>query len=186
MKVQGWLGLVICSVGAAFFLWGISAWWMSPPAGTKRELDPLALVQAGLTLLVGFYLTQYLSLRNSERKVEKDVVIQQVRESLIAAHLSFEALQSLTDASTQQILVSRLKVTQIRIEDLGDLLSECEMAEGDLGESFKHIDKTCIRYWRCATKDAPLPPGDRVLADDAYRDLRSSLARLIIKVNRCR
>lgn len=180
------LGIFIVTLGACVLIWGISSWVVVKPTAIKSDVNPLDLIQLGLTLIVGFYLTQYLAERTSERKAEKEILIRNVYDALSAAQSAFEALEETATSGAERRtapLLRRVKALGVKLVSLRDLLTHCGAAE-QFQEQLKTIDDARARFWRAATNTNPPSVGERALADRAYQDLSRALAKLVIDINR--
>src|SRR5437870_4547281 len=51
-------------------------------SSVKSEFDPAVLVQAGITILIGFFLTQQIAIGLSERRGERDLVTDHIKATM--------------------------------------------------------------------------------------------------------
>src|SRR5262245_44434084 len=93
MKGVGHIPLGLAGCGVGLILAGGTILSCTANIGVKKELDPMALVQLGVTLLVGFFLSQYVTQRVAERKAEKEIVVSQAREALGSLRDVFDAFE---------------------------------------------------------------------------------------------
>lgn len=103
------VGLALTLIGAAFVT-SYRASQSSEPLKVKREVDPLALFQTGVGLLVGFLLTQYMVWRSTSIGTQRDIVGTQARavaDAAAAVHSAFEewAMEATTDGQVYRRLV---------------------------------------------------------------------------------
>src|SRR5687768_17315827 len=73
----------------------------------KSEFDPAVLVQVGITILIGFFLTQQIAMRLSERRGERDLVTDHIKTTMEHLDKVAELLEG--DSPTQAALQTPLK-----------------------------------------------------------------------------
>lgn len=180
-------GLVL-AFAVGLLLWGVAALVYIPPSSVKREADPFGLIQTGLGLLVGFFLTQFLTLRVSERKADKEIVIRYVYQVVDAVQEAADALEAIEETSPvtserRRTLNRKTQSLGVRINNLGELLRLCD-SDKSLDGSFKDLIKLLTKFREAVGEELPPTDKNRSAAGQATQTMLKNLARLAISVNR--
>lgn len=192
MKGVGNIGTGVLIAGGLLAVAAFVLWWTVPPLRIKEEIDPLGLLQTGLTLIVGFFLTQHLANRTSEKKFEKELLIKHAQEASAAAAEASEALDIIeadipVPPAQRRALVRKTKTLGERCSNFVDLLSLClEKDEGSKHSQQAAVDEIngFLRKFRNGTGNDPISVLERTAALDATAALQRSLATLAIQINR--
>ena len=188
MKELGWVGHLILIAGFLLTGFGIGvAFWGFSEFQPRKELDPVSLVQLGMTLLVGFYVTQTVARRVAVKGVERGILTDAIKDFLLAAKDTLESYGVNCDEACDQ---AKLKPLLRRCNALGShssnlelLLKECEIP-GD--SPMKDAVNVMLRFRKLATQTLPTAPepAEQAATEGAYRELRLALARLIMFISR--
>ena len=188
MKSTRGLSLALGIAGAALVFFGVGVWLLDRPSNVKDELDPVAVSQMGVTLLVGFFLTQYVVQRTTERKAEKGILIDNARGVLADLRETFDAFEECCDEPGDGpklgVLRRCFKRLSADMSSFEDLLMEC--GAGDARTRVNNAKTPLFRFKRLATGSLPTPPSaeDRVGVETSYRELHQELSRLVVTINR--
>lgn len=189
MKTGGRWPIAVITAACAIILLGlVVAWYGLDRFTPRKEVDPLALVQLGVTLLVGFYLTHYVNQRSAESKVEREILMEAGSECRTAAKLAVDTYQDCCnkrdDAALRSKLNRELKALGWCTWTLELLLRDCGVQANS--PTIKNAVTEMVRFRRLATKTLPAEPSraEVIEVETAFRDLHLTLSRLGISINR--
>jgi hypothetical protein len=183
------LGLLVAAfaVGliAMSIVWMVRAGW---PEETRKDGDPLTLLQLGVTLLVVFFVQQQFARQTTETRAEKDAVIGSVKDVIGSLDEARDQFYECYDAPNDE--AKRLKLVRA-LKDLAAHLKTVECLIGTCGMKLKrvkmeHLAETLGHFRRFSTSTLPtLPPeGDVTGVESTYQEFHRSLSTTIIDVNR--
>ncbi len=162
------------------------------PIRFKEELDLLPLLQMAATLVIALLITHYGRQRADERRAEKEIVIELLRESQTRAKGLYEAFYICCEAG-QLTVEQKEKFTQ-GMRDLSNRITTIEKATPYLGEQpvlkrrLDHLRdayigfKTCITVFSSATDISNFKI--RNDAESEWRKLDERLMAFIFETNR--
>ena len=173
-------------MGGAIVLLAYAAWLLlsNGPPRVKSELDPLALVQLGVTILVGVLLQQLFSHEASVTQKQKDLIVEQIKaalECLDAVHLLHDSPGNLNPNDAFQRRISECKRLGMRLETVNRVLGHCEFGNGTEGAALLEV---FLAYKTALTENVALSVADLTNARTLYQRLTEKAVLLIVDVNR--
>jgi len=181
-RVVAWAVLI---AGIVLIIGALAVAWMSPPWQLKVELSAVQLLQLGLTLVVTFYLQQYLSVKSGERKAEQGLLLQQITEataSLKRVDDAFAECCKTPGQPTMQAAVRALRDFGTALVTLQELGLHCSVDKDDLKEVIERLRQVRTTV----SKDLPNLPGhaEQADAETAINRMRHCLLFLALKIQR--
>lgn len=190
MKRDG-LTTAVGGVGLFFVGAAVATFFSADDHSIKKEVDPLGLAQAGLTLLVGFFVTQVLTRRTGEKKFERELLGKHA-DAVVEASRDLEELVDAIVPDADLEAEDRRKLTRVRkcladrIATLEELLALCHQGKPGDPWSKRHMTQVniALQLIRRATGEEPITTLARASAIDGCADLQRNMARLQMDTNR--
>lgn len=174
--------MVIAACTAAT-LWLIARYH---PAGVtlKSQLDPIAVVALAVTIFIAYFVQHYLGRKAVESRVEKDLLIQDLREAQAALRRVREGYRKAPEDRPE--LLAQLRQLVNQLSDAKASLNESRYRSlaanmNGLFESYLLMKKTLTSGPPPTT--APDPQTAQAMVA-RYADLNRQLQRLIFLINR--
>jgi hypothetical protein len=162
------------------------------PVRFKDEIDVVPLIQLGVTLIIALLITHYAKQRADERRVEKEIIIEQLRDCQAKGKEIFGVFSACCDEGRAGNEEQRKLKREMR--EFSNLLSTAGKAIEYSGNQLKLAQR-----WRAAqqlyfafkaeiTNIDPAAdltnPNFRNRAQTAWRELEDELLRLIFEINK--
>lgn len=162
------------------------------PVKFKDELDLLPLIQIGATLIIALLLTHYARQRADEQRVEKEIIIEQLRDCQTKAREIISEFSSCCDEGKTETKQQRELLHLMR--ELSNLLSIVRKAieyfgsQAQLVRQWRNIEQSYYSFKpRVTGLDSAADLRNPIFRNNAqitWQELQDQLLKLIFEVNK--